>query len=171
MITTIVDRVIDRQEEQIGESMDYLRDIARASVPAFLKFGLFAPLAAHRSAASAEALAVVRLVATRHEDCGPCLQTCVRYALRDGVDAGVVRAVIAGQPERLPEHLARLYRFAEAVITASPEATALSQQTAEELGQKALVDLALAIAGVRVFPTVKRALGYAKSCSLVRVEV
>ena len=57
------------------------------------------------------------------------------------------------------------------MVTAAPEATELSEELAQELGRAALVDLALAIASVRVFPTLKRGLGYAQSCSQVTVEV
>ena len=39
-----------------------------------------------------------------------------------------------------------------------------------EVGADAMVDLALAIAGVRVYPTIKRALGYATSCKLVNIR-
>ena len=171
MIASMTDRVLRQQEEAVGESMDYLRDVARASRSALFKFGLFAPLARHRTAASPAALAVARLVATRHEDCGPCLQTCVRLASGDGVDAEVIRAVLASRPEDLDAPLARVYRYAEAVASAALEATELAAEIAAEQGEKALVDLALAIASVRVFPTLKRGLGYAQSCSLITIEV
>ena len=51
------------------------------------------------------------------------------------------------------------------------DATELAIEIAEAHGQEVLVDLALAIASVRVFPTLKRGLGYARSCSQVTVEI
>ncbi len=171
MIASMTDRMIRRQEAAVGEPMDYLRDVARASPAAFFKFGLFIPMARHRAAASGDALAVAQLVATQHEDCGPCLQTCVRFARMGGVDADVIRAVLAASPDRLDASLAKVYRYAQAVVTASPEATQLAEELTEEHGRTVLVDLALAIASVRVFPTLKRGLGYAQSCSQVTVEV
>jgi hypothetical protein len=64
-----------------------------------------------------------------------------------------------------------VYRFAEAVVTASPDADALRPRVAEHFGEEGLVELALAIASSRFFPIVKRTLGYARSCSLVTIEV
>jgi len=46
----------------------------------------------------------------------------------------------------------------------------LRRQLVAEIGEDALVDLALTIAGVRVYPTIKRALGYATSCKLVEIH-
>ncbi len=171
MIARVVEQNIARQEKQLGESMDYLRDIAAASPAAFLKFGAFAPLSRHRGAASREALAVARLVATRSEDCGPCLQLVANFALAEGVAPEVVRAALDGNVEALPAPLDDIHCFAVAVTRQEPRATVLSEELTGKLGRAVVVDLALAIASVRVFPTVKRALGYAQSCSLAPVEI
>jgi hypothetical protein len=62
-------------------------------------------------------------------------------------------------------------RFAMAVAAHADEAEDLRLQMVGEVGDDAMVDLALAIAGVRVYPTIKRALGYATSCRLVEIRV
>ena len=171
MIATLVERTISRQEHDFGQKMDYLRDIAGASLSAFFKFGMFVPMSRHRSAASPETSAVALIAAMQHEDCGPCLQITVDHALAEGVDPKIVKAALAGDREALPSPLGEVYRFAEAVASGSPQATALSESLRERLGRTVLVDLALGIASARVFPTLKRALGHAKSCSVVRVTV
>ncbi|MEM1202087.1 MAG: hypothetical protein AAGN66_02540 [Acidobacteriota bacterium] len=149
----------------------YLRDLRRETPMGFLKFMLAMPMAGHRSAASQEALAVARLVAVQHEDCGPCVQICVDMALGAGVDPQLLRDVLAGRVDALPEPLGAVYRLADAVVTASDRATALSDEVAGALGRGALADLGLAIASSRMFPTLKRTLGYARSCSVVRVKI
>ena len=61
--------------------------------------------------------------------------------------------------------------FGRAVSANGPEAEELRLKLAEKLSPAAMVDLAIAIAGARVFPALKRGLGHAKSCSLVQIRV
>ena len=171
MIATLVERTITRQERGFGQSMNYLRDIAGSSLGAFFKYALFIPMSRHRKAASPEIAAVAWIAAMRHEDCGPCLQITVDHALASGVDRKLVRAALAGDRDALGDSLGEVYEYATAVASGDPRANALSDALRERLGRDVLVDLALGIASARVFPTLKRALGHARSCSLVRVEV
>jgi len=171
MIAAMVEKQIVATEAATGESADFMRDIFRVSPTAFWKFGMFMPLAKHRRAASSEARAVAALVGTLSEDCGPCVQTVVNLAQQDGVDGSVLRAVLNDKPEDLGPELAEVYDFAQAVVTAAPDAAARSDKLKQSMGEEAVVDLSLAIATTRVFPTVKRGLGYGVSCSLVQVEV
>lgn len=170
MIAGWIERRIARAERETGENADWLRDVARASRSAFLKFGAFMPLARINDAAPAEAVAVAKLAAVVTEDCGPCVQTVVNYSVAGGVDPAVLQAVLDEAPERLTEDLATVYRYAKAVAAAAPEANALVAEVRHRYGQEALVDLAMGIAATRVFPTAKRGLGYAVSCSKVAVE-
>ena len=64
-----------------------------------------------------------------------------------------------------------MYRFAEAVVTGSGDAERYRERLRKVFGEEAVVELALAIATARIFPTLKRGLGYAKSCSAVKVDV
>ena len=171
MIRRLILKQLDKQERSLGESVDYVRDIVRASLPAFFKFALFTPLAQHRRKLPAEAYRVARLVATQDEDCGTCVQIEVNLALKDGVPADVIRAVLNGHPEDLQPALADVYCFAKAVVEASGGEEELRQRIRETYGEDGLVEMALGIASARVFPVTKRALGYAKSCALVEVRI
>ena len=171
MIATLVERTIDRQERGFGQKMDYLRDIAGASLGAFLKYAMFIPMSRHRAAASAEVAAVAWIATMQQEDCGPCLQITVDHALAAGVEPRIVQAALGGELDALPDPLTEVYRFAAAVATQDPRAAAYSERIEELLGKKVLVDLALGISSARVFPTLKRALGHARSCSSVQVKM
>ena len=171
MIRRLILRQLDKQERLLGESVDYVRDILRASLPAFFKFALFTPLAQHRRKLPAEAYRVARIVATQDEDCGTCVQIEVNLALNDGVPADVIRAVLNGHPEDLQPSLADVYHFAKAVVEASGGEEELRQRIRETYGEDGLVEMALGIASARVFPVTKRALGYAKSCALVEIRI
>jgi len=165
-----IETQIAKAERETGENADWLRDVAAASTTAFIKFGGFMPLARYHGAAPAEAAAVAKVTATKHEDCGPCVQTVINYAIAAGVHPEILQAVLNDAPERLSSDLAAVYRYAKAVATAAPEAAELVDDIRDRYGQEALVELALGIATTRVFPTAKRGLGYAVSCHEVVLE-
>lgn len=170
MIARFAERRIAAIEKQIGEPVEYMRDIFRASRPAFWKFALFMPLSRHRRAASVEACAVAALVGSRSEDCGTCVQITVNIARSEGVDRDLIQAVLDRQPERLGGDLAEVYGFAESVVTAAPDAAERSGRLKEILGDEAVVDLSFVIATSRLFPTVRRGLGHAISCAQVNIK-
>jgi len=170
MIGALVEKSIVASEKDTGESADFMRDIFRVSRPAFWKFGLFMFLARHRRAASEEARAVAALVGVLAEDCGPCVQTVVNLARDAGVDRSLLQAVLDRRPQDLEPDLALIYQFAQSVVNSDPVAAEQSDKLKHLLGEEAVVDMSLAIACSRVFPTVKRGLGYGISCSLVQIE-
>ena len=171
MIRQLILKRLDAAERALGGvSVEYLRHVARTSLAAFFKFSLFMPLAAHRRKLPPAAYHVARIVATRQEDCGTCVQIEVNLARRGGVPAEVLRAVLAERVADLPPELTDVYRFARAVAAAEDDAE-LRASLRARYGEEAFVELALAIAAARVFPTTKRALGYATSCALVEVQV
>lgn len=162
-------RVVDAAERDLGVPLDYLHDIADTSLAAFVKFGLFTPLAQHRKHLPPEPYHLARITTTRHEDCGTCVQVEVTYALRAGISAEIVRAVAEGSADTLPDSLAEVVRYTEAIVAAA-DAPELRDTLRARYGEEGLVELALGIAAARVFPTVKRALGHAEACSLVPLD-
>lgn len=171
MLRRLILKQLAAEERKLGGSLDYLRHVARTSLPAFFKFALFTPLAAHRRKLPPDAYHVARLVATQHEDCGTCVQIEVNLALRQGIAPEVLRAAVKRRPDELPAALADVYRFAQAVVEAGGAEDEWRERVRAHYGEEALVEMALDIAAARVFPTTKRALGYATSCALVNVEV
>ena len=171
MIQYMIRRRLAADERRLGASLDYLRHIASASLPAFLKFGLFTPLASHRKVLAAEPYHVARLVAVQAEDCGTCVQAEVNLARANHVPRPVIQAVLDGTPELLSEELADVFRFSHAVANRTVEEGEWRDRLRGRYGEAGLVELALAIASSRVFPTTKRALGYAVSCERVHLEV
>ena len=166
MLARFVERQIVVTEKQLGESADWLRDLFAASRSGFFKFALFMPLSRHRAAAPKELNHIARIAAAASEDCGPCLNITIRFALSDGVGRDVARAAALGRTEELSEDGALIWRYASAVSKAEAEANVLAAEVEARFGRPMLVDLALAISTTRVFPTMKRALGYAQSCSV-----
>lgn len=171
MLARLVDPGLRRSERALGASLDYLRHIARVAPSAFAKFSLFTPLSGHRKHLPAAPYHLARIAAVRHEDCGTCLQIEANLAAQDGVDAPLIRAAVRGQDEALPDELRTVTRFARAVAAASGEEEQYRADLLERYGEAGMVELALGIATSRVFPSTKRALGYATACSLVTIDI
>jgi alkylhydroperoxidase family enzyme len=171
MLRWLINRRLNAAERDLGAPVDYLRHIARVSLRAFFKFVKIMPLAQYRRKLPAPLYHAARLVATQHEDCGTCVQIEVNLAKKAGVSPALLQAVLEEDLTALPEEVADACRFAKAVVTATGEEGELRERIRQRHGEEALVELALAIAVCRVFPTTKRALGYATSCARVPVQV
>jgi alkylhydroperoxidase family enzyme len=171
MIRRILLGRIAAAEKHLGVPLDYCRFIIRTSLRASFKFAKFLGVDEYHRVLPAGPFYVARIVATRHEDCGTCVQIAVNQARKAGVPAELLRAVLDGKLDALPEEVTEAYRFAEAVLTANGEEDAWRARVRLRYGDEGLIEMALAIATCRVFPTIKRALGYAVSCSAVAVQV
>jgi alkylhydroperoxidase family enzyme len=170
LIQRLIFSWIDSFEKQSGVSADYCRWMANVSPRAFMKFGKLGKLAQYRRALPADASAIAHLIAARSEDCGPCVQISINLSLGGGVSKDILRAVLDRQPDRLPPKLADVYHFAESVVTGVEDDT-LRQRVRDHYGDEALIEMGLAMAVGRTFPVVKRTIGYAKSCSLMKIEI
>lgn len=150
--------------------LDDLKELPRALWPhskrAVLKLALMTPLTRHRVAASPEQMAIAHIVASAHEDCNVCLRIARHFGTEAGLDETLIRAAIRHDVEALPDDLRLVHRLAAEVVNRSSEATLTAREVADRLGEAALSDLALGIAVARFFPTAKRALGIAVSCSV-----
>jgi alkylhydroperoxidase family enzyme len=158
-------------EKDLGVPLEYCRYIVRVSLRAFFKFAKFLAVDEYRRVLPPAPFHVARIVAVRDADCGSCVQIAVNQAKKAGLPAETLRAVLDGKLDDLPEEVRDAYRFAEAVVTANGEEDALRERIRLRYGDEGLIEMALAIAACRVFPMVKRTLGYAVSCSAVAVRV
>jgi alkylhydroperoxidase family enzyme len=158
-------------EKDLGVPLDYCRYIVGVSLRASFKFAKFLAVDEYRRALPPAPCYVARIVAVRDADCGTCVQIAVNQARKAGVPAELLQAVLDGRLDDLPEELKEAYRFAEAVATQSGEEDVWREHIRRRYGDEGLIEMALAIASCRAFPTIKRALGYAVSCSAVAVRV
>lgn len=100
-----------------------------------------------------------------------CVQIAVNAATRAGINNIHIQAILAGNLSCLSAEMRDVYKFTKAVVQATGEEDALREALRSRYGEEGLVELALAIAVARTFPTTERALGYANSCSRVKVLV
>lgn len=171
MIKRLIGRKLDRSEQALGESLDYVRHILRVSLPAFFRFAKIFSISDYRKKLPVDAYHIARIVAAREEDCGTCVQIEINIAQQAGVSTQVLQAVLANTPEHLPPDLALAYTFTETVVQQKPSEMELREEMRLRFGDEALVELALAIASSRFLPIVKRTLGYGTACSKVSLTL
>jgi hypothetical protein len=99
------------------------------------------------------------------------VQSNVNVALSDGVRPEWIRAALDRRPEALPAELKDVYEFVDHILRHTYQEDELREVLRGRYGDRALVDLAFAVAAAQVFPRTKQVLGFAKSCSKVQIEV
>jgi hypothetical protein len=90
-------------------------------------------------------------------------------AEQSGVDAAVLRAVLAEDQAAMPPDVALAWRFTRATLDHDPSADRHRAEIVRRWGPKALVSLAFAMVAARTYPTVKYAMGHGRACTRVVV--
>jgi len=137
MLHWLINKRLDAAEKKLGVSVDYMRHIAKVSLPAFFKFAKFLPMAEYRKALPVEPFHIARLVAVKQEDCGTCVQIEVNLAKHDGVSTELLQAVLDCRIDALPNELANVYRFAQAVVTQQDDVE-LREVVRQQYGEEGL---------------------------------
>lgn len=169
MIDKLLGARIRAFETHYDYDMGYAHRMLRASRAAFLRFSLFSRFAQVREAVPVAPWFAARIAAALFEDCGPCTQLVVRMAEEAGVAGATLKAIVAGDEAALDDDTLLGLRFARAVLLRAADCGALHDEALRRWGERGVVSLALVIANTRVYPTLKRGLGYAHACG--RVEV
>lgn len=170
MLRWFLRRKLDAEEKKLGESMDYLRHIVDVSPAVFFRFASIMPFANSRKLLPKEAWFGAQIVALQHEDCGPCLQISVNLARQQGVSADLIQMVLDRRYGELTAEIADVCAFTQSVVNGNDDDT-LRDKLRTRYGDRALIELSFAIASARIPPTVKRVLGYAKSCRTVEIHI
>jgi hypothetical protein len=170
MLKTFLSRWLDKFETTFNYDASYMRHVLRVSPASLFKFSLGSQ-AADKKAAPMEALFAAGAVGTLSEDCGPCVQVGVDIATAQGMDPAIVRAVIAGDMAGMGGTASLAYRFAQASLARDMGACdPLRDEIVRRWGEAALVAISLTLMQARMYPTLKYALGYGKTCSRVTVS-
>ena len=157
-------------EKKLGVSLDYMREVAAHAPAAFRLLGRVSQLGQSQAPADRHAAHLAGLGAAMHDDCGTCVQIHINLARQDGVGEDVLRRAVMGEAGTLPTPLAESFRFGEAVAANDPEMHELREKLEATLGKRAVIEMAIGIGFARFYPTIKRALGHARSCAVLRFD-
>jgi hypothetical protein len=169
MVKWALHRAIGKFERQWDYDASYMHDMIEASPRAAWLFSRATAIGRFRRDIPIEAWCAAGITAVRHEDCGPCTQLGVTMAERSGVDPEVLRAVLAGHPDKMPPDVALVWNFTRATLAHDAAADEYRDAIVKRWGRRALVSLALVITASRLYPTVKYALGHGQACTRIVV--
>ena len=161
--------MIASAERLSGEDAGWMRDVSALGRRAFYRLLGFYRFANFRRSAPVDMAMFARLGAVMAEDCGPCTRIVARLAKRAGVAPAELRAALAGG-EDLTGDADLAYRFGRAVASGDPEADSLGESIEARHGRKIRTELTIGAAAARVYPAIKRGLGYARACSMTRFD-
>ena len=158
-----------RALQDFGRHFDYdvgyLLELADASPEAFRAFEGAMGMSRVQKVAPVEALHIAKIAGMRAQDCGPCTELSLKIAR----DAGVAEAVIQGAlrgGKGLDAGQREIHDYARAVALNEEMDPELLPRLEARLGKAALAEIAVNLVGIRIYPTLKRALGHAEGCSL-----
>lgn len=165
----IRDSVIRRIERLTGEDATWMRDVSALGRASFARLCGFLAFAGTRRSAPSHLLTLARLGAVMAEDCGPCTRTVARMAIDRGVAPELIGSALTGGSE-LSGDAGLAYRFGRAIARNGPDVAALGDLIEAEHGRHVRTELTIGAASARVYPAMKRGLGYGSACSLVTLD-
>ena len=170
MFDFIARRMIRSVAQRYDYDASYLLFLLEHSPKAFRKFIRATAMSRHREHAPQQASHTVALVATLREDCGPCTQMLVHLARQAHMPAEQIEAVLTHNVNAMNADVALAYRYARAILEKSADAADAREAVRARWGESALIDLAVAMLGSRLYPMMKQAIGYAHGCERIKLE-
>lgn len=159
-------------KNKYGYDVGYLEHMAEISPGAFYRYLLCTPLSSYRTEAPLEPFMVAKMVATKHFDCGPCLNLIINIAREAKLDDKTIHAALTHNSSPLSADADLAMRYANAVIEQdAPVLQELEGEIVQRWGERALNDLAIGIAFAAFYPILRRGLGQAHSCEPVMQEL
>lgn len=171
MLKWFLHRKLRAFERANDYNASYMHDVLDTDTQAFLKFGRATGLGAYRRDVPIDVYAAAGLTSSIQADCGPCTQLGVGFALRAGVPAATIAAVVRGDEAALSPEVALAVRFARALLArdAVVDVDDCREEIVRRWGPRAVLSLAFAVMTAQLYPALKYALGHGKSCTRVLV--
>ena len=170
MLKGMLHRAIAKLERDYDYDATYLHEVTDVSTAASIKFALFQLMSNHRDRVPRNAYCAAKMAATLSEDCGPCTQLVVDFALKARMDPKRIAALLRGDIEQAGADAELGFRYGIAVAQNTIDAPALAAEVEKRYGKRALVSMAFAVASSRVYPALKRGLGHAAACTKINVS-
>lgn len=149
----------------------YMKEMLTQNPKAYETFEAFLPMAGVTSESNKDVLYVVKLATIKNEDCGACLQLTVDMAIEAGVDKKIIHEIVFNEGEELVSDLKDVYDFTLAVANNYTPDAILYDTLNKRYSKALMVEIALVLASMKVFPTVKRVLNVFQSCSSIQIKV
>ena len=153
-------------ETKYKYDVSYVNEFADFSLGLFRNYAAFTKFNKYRRKTPLDVYHVARLATFKNEDCGKCLQLNIRMALEEGVEQKTVKQVVSN-PENLSSQHKLVHDFTLALLNDNSDLNALSDEVEKIFGREVLVEISVCVATCRVYPTMKKGMGYSKECALL----
>jgi hypothetical protein len=164
----ILRRFVRSFERANNYDMSYVHEMLESDPNAVVVVNRLGQMARYHGPLPLDVAHCVRLVATLHEDCGPCLQLGVTLAMRAQVPEELIARVVSGEATGNAD-VDLAVEFCKAVLQQAPTETTLREQVVARFGHAGLTAMAFSLTGTRMYPMLKRVLGYAHCYPVVQV--
>ena len=169
MTISDTERALNDFEAHYDYDVAYMRYMLAHAPAAYDTFAKLTDASAHREAAPLDVAFAAKLVGAVAEDCGPCVQLVADMAREAGVAPGQIEAVLTRDPAPMSDETALGFRFADAVVRAAPHEDEAREAVLAQWGEAGLIDLVLGLQLGRMYPMVKKGLGFGKTCKRIQV--
>ena len=148
----------------------FLKDMVQHAPGSYDHFQHFQTMARHRELLSTEVFWIAKIASMQQEDCGGCLQLNLNMAREKGLPVAWLSAALDGG-STLPAHLQQVLHYARQVAAQGSVEPELMEAMQQAYSKGQLLELGVAIASAKVYPTIKRALGLTQACQAVTITL
>lgn len=169
MLKSLLKNGFRRFGRRYNYDTSYMSHIADTSTSAALRLSLLPLISQFRGPEAARNVwAGAILGSTLEGDCGPCAQLVTDMAIEAKVPAAELALCIGGNADKAGD-VGLGFRFANAAIADDPELEALRGEIETRFGASAVVAVSFAASSGRVYPVLKRGLGFGHACSRLSI--
>lgn len=170
MISTLLKMGFQRFGAQYSYDTSYMAHIADTSTAAGLRLSMLPMYSQFRGPKEALNVWAGAMLGSTHEgDCGPCVQLIVDMALQAGVPANQLALCLEGNANAAGD-VGLGFNFSQAAITDADELVDLRQEIETRFGTAAVTAASFAASSGRIYPVLKRGLGFGQTCSQVKIR-
>lgn len=148
----------------------YMSHVVETSTPAGVRLSLLPLYSQFRGPKAAQDVwAGAMLGSTQDGDCGPCVQLVVDMALEVAVPKDQLVLCLKGEAAAAGD-VGLGFRFAQAAIANAHELEDLRAEIDRRFGPAAVTAASFAASSGRIYPVLKRGLGFGQTCSSVQIN-
>ncbi|MGR3760027.1 hypothetical protein ACUXV3_07810 [Roseobacteraceae bacterium NS-SX3] len=167
MIKLLLKKSIQRFASRYSYDAGYMSHVADTSASAGLRLAALPFYSQFSGPEKArEVWAGAMLGSTLEGDCGPCVQLVFDMAVEAQVPPGELALCLEGKA-RVAGDVGLGFRFSQAAIAGEPELEGLRNEIQNRFGSTAVIAASFAASSGRVYPVLKRGLGFGQTCSSV----
>lgn len=170
MIKSFLKRGFQRFGRRYNYDTAYMDYIADTSTSAALRLSMLPLISQFRGPEPArDVWAGAILASTLEGDCGPCAQLVTDMAIEARVPVDQLALCIQGNAQEAGD-VGLGFRFSQAAIADHPQLEMLRGEIETRFGASAVIAVSFAASSGRMYPVLKRGLGFGHACSRLSVQ-